>query len=141
MFLSSAERAVFATTARLLSCLVTESLVRATFIPLPWSDPDGVGVGAVLNARISSIPALDCKDYSKKGVLAIVALKHVPKFRHGASDPREKEIGLLDPLDMFPLVFVTPGDSDSRENGEGDLSNPLQVDLRSAISLCLAASS
>jgi hypothetical protein len=141
MFLSSAERAAFATTARLLSCLVTESLVRAIFIPLPWSDPDGVGVGVVLNARISSIPALDCKDYSEKDILAVVALKHVPVFRHGSSDPRAgKEIGLLDPLDMFPLVFVTSGDSDSGENEEVELSNPLQVDLRSAISLCLAAS-
>jgi hypothetical protein len=121
MFLSSAERAVFATTTRLLSCLVTESLVRAIFIPLRWSDdPDGVGVGVgvVLNARISSIPVLDCKYYSEGDVLAIVALKDVPVFRHGSSDPRGKEIGLLDPLDMFPLVFVTSGDSDPDENGE-----------------------
>jgi len=48
---SSAERAAFATTARLLSCLVTESLVRAIFVPCRWSDC--VGIGVVLKAPVS----------------------------------------------------------------------------------------
>jgi hypothetical protein len=117
MLSSSAERASFATTARLLSCLVTESLVRAIFIPLQWSD--GVGIAVVLNAPTSNIPALDCECYSEGDILAIVALRHIPMFRNTSSDPRGKEIGLLDPLDMFPLVFVTSsGNGDSDENRE-----------------------
>jgi hypothetical protein len=117
MLLSSAERAAFATAARLLSCLVTESLVRAVFVPLPWSD--GVGIAVVLNAPISNIPALDFKCYSEGDILAIVPLRHVPVLRNESNDPRGKEIGLLDPLDMFPLVFVTSGDSNgSDEDGE-----------------------
>ena len=116
MFSSSAEHASFATTARLLSCLVTESLVRAIFIPLQWSD--GVGIAVVLNAPISNVPALDCEYYSEGDILAIVALSHVPVFRNSSSDRRGKEIGLLDPLDIFPLVFMTSGNSNPDENGE-----------------------
>ena len=112
----SAERASFATTARLLSCLVTESLVRAIFIPLRWSD--GVGIGVVLNAPVSSIPATDCISYSQGDILAIIVFKHIPVFKHDSTDPRGKEVGLLDPLDMYPLVLVTISHKDSHENEE-----------------------
>ena len=115
----SADCASFASTARLLSCLVTESLVRAIFIPLQWSD--GVGIGVVLNARVSSIPATDCISYSQGDILAIIVLKHVPVFKHDSSDSRGKEIGLLDPLDLCPLVLVTASHKDSDENEEVSL--------------------
>jgi hypothetical protein len=111
---SSTERAVFATTARLLSCLVTESLVRAIFAPLQWSDC--VGIGVVLKAPISADPTHNCKYCSQRDVLAIVLLRHAPVFKPDSSDLRGKEIGLLDPLDMFPLVLVTSSDGDLYEN-------------------------
>src|SRR6266849_1095463 len=102
---SSAERASFATTARLLSCLVTESLVRAIFVPLRWSDC--VGIGVVLNAPIIAATTIPIHD-----VLAIVLLRHVPVLKTGSDsvsgdrdrEPRSgggggggnmKEIGLL----------------------------------------------
>jgi hypothetical protein len=111
---SSAERAVFATTARLLSCLVTEFLVRAIFVPLQWSDC--LGIGVVLKPPIrSTVPT---HDYLQGDVLAIVLLRHFPVFRAAESSDhlRGREIGLLDPLDMFPLVLTTSGDGDSPEN-------------------------
>jgi hypothetical protein len=107
---SSAERAAFGTTARLLSCLVTESLVRAIFAPLQWSGCAGIGV--IIKTPISTVPNHDGK-YSHGDVLAIVSLRHAPVFRTDSSDPRGKEIVLLDPLDMFPLVLVTSDDGDS----------------------------
>ncbi|KAI0300834.1 IucC family-domain-containing protein [Russula brevipes] len=125
MAASSVQRAAFATTARLLSCLVTESLVRAIFTPLPWSDC--VGIGVIFNEPISTDPAHNDKFDSQGDVLAIVLLRHNPVFKPDSSDPRGKEIGLLDPLDMFPLVLVTSGDGDSDEN---ELHQP---DLLSAI--------
>lgn len=118
---SSVEHASFATTARLLSCLVTESLVRAIFIPLQWFD--SVGIGIVLNAHVSSIPATDCVSYSQEDILAIIVFEHVPVFKHDSCDPRGKEIGLLDPLDMCPLVFVTVSHKDSGENEERSQSD------------------
>jgi hypothetical protein len=111
---SSTERAVFATTARLLSCLVTESLVRAIFAPLQWSDC--VGIGVVLKAPISADPTQDFKYCSLGDVLAIVLLRHAPVFKTDSSDLHGKEIGLLDPLDMFPLVLVTSRDGDLHDN-------------------------
>ena len=113
---SSAERASFATTARLLSCLVTESLVRAIFVPLQWSDC--VGIGVVLKAPIvATIPIHNCR---QEDVLAIVLLRHVPVLKtdsESSDEPRAgKEIGLLDPLDMFPLVLVISGDGESCED-------------------------
>jgi hypothetical protein len=108
---SAAERAAFGTTARLLSCLVTESLVRAIFVPLQWSDC--VGIGVVLKAPISTVPNHNGKYYLQGDVLAIVLLRHAPVFRTDSSDLRGKEIALLDPLDMFPLVLVTSDDEDS----------------------------
>lgn len=116
MALSSVERASFATAARLLSCLVTESLVRAIFIPLQWSD--SVGIGVVLNVPVSNISATDCISYSQGDILAIIVFKHVPVFKHDSSDPRGKEIGLLDPLDMAPLVLMTNVHKDSDESDE-----------------------
>jgi len=111
---SSVERASFATTARLLSCLVTESLVRAIFIPLQWSDC--VGIGVVLNAPISTIPTHNCK---QEDVLAIVLLRHLPVLKadsESGDEPRAKEIGLLDPLDMSPSVLVISGNGESCED-------------------------
>ncbi|KAH9168829.1 hypothetical protein EDB89DRAFT_1558789 [Lactarius sanguifluus] len=116
MTLSSAECASFATIARLLSCLVTESLVRAIFLPLQCSDC--VGIGVVLNAPVSNMPATDCISYSEGDILAIMVLKHVPVFKHNSSDPRGREVGLLDPLDMSSLVLVTVTHKDSDENEE-----------------------
>ena len=113
---SSTDRASFATTARLLSCLVTGSLVRAIFIPLQWSDV--VGIAVVLNAPVSSKPATDCISYSQGDILAIIVLKHVPILKHDSSDPRGKEVGLLEPLDMYPLVLMTVSHKDSDEKEE-----------------------
>ncbi|KAH9047389.1 IucC family-domain-containing protein [Lactarius hengduanensis] len=127
---SSAERASFATTTRLLSCLVTESLVRAIFLPLQCSDC--VGIAVVLNAPVSSVPATDCISYSEGDILAIIVLKHVPVFKHDSSDPRGKEVGLLDPLDMSPLVLVTVThkDSDEKEKrSQSDLVSSVQEAL------------
>ena len=110
---SSTERASFATTARLLSCLVTESLVRAIFVPLQWSDC--VGVGVVLKGPIATIPAHN----KQEDILAIVLLTHAPVLKtdfESSGDPRGREIGLLDPLDMFPLVLVILKDGESSEN-------------------------
>ncbi|KAF7338968.1 hypothetical protein MVEN_01973000 [Mycena venus] len=85
--LSPAARAAFGTTGRLLSCLVIESLARGIYLKLPTVD--GVAIGA----------------YKADDILAIVALRHVPIFKHDGTDPRGQEVGLLDITDMAPLVL------------------------------------
>ncbi|KAG5652765.1 hypothetical protein H0H81_003703 [Sphagnurus paluster] len=104
--LNPADRAVFATNARLISCLVTESLLRAIYIPI--SRTDAIGMCVVLENEVSSDASH--KPYQSKDILAIVPLLHLPLFRHDGTDLRGKEISLLDPLDMMPVVFEVDGD-------------------------------
>lgn len=107
--LATAQRAVFATTSRLLSCLVTESLVRALYFPLDGFEATGFAV--LLSGDISAKEP-PTEAYAALHILAIIPLRHMPVFKHNPTDRRGQEIGLLDPLDMMPLVLEvteTPG--------------------------------
>lgn len=92
------QRAALASTVRLLSCLVTESIVRALYFPLEGFEATGFTV--VLKPDV-----LPDHPYSNSDILAIIPLRHVPVYKHDGQDERAKEIGLLDPLDMMPSVF------------------------------------
>ncbi|KAG5642423.1 hypothetical protein DXG03_002797 [Asterophora parasitica] len=98
--LNPQDRAVFATNARLISCLVTESLLRALYLPI--SGFEATGICVVLG---NDVPSDLSRPYEAKDILAVVPLRHVPLFRHDGTDSRAKEISLLDPLDMLPIVF------------------------------------
>jgi hypothetical protein len=100
--LSPGDRAAFATSARLLSCLVTESILRALYLPIHGFEATGVCV--ILNSDVSSQPP-SLQPYASKDIFAIIPLYHVPVFKHDGTDPRAKEIALLDPLDMMPWIF------------------------------------
>lgn len=94
-------RANFAVTARLLSCLVTESLLRALYFPIHGLEATGICV--ILGDSISSpVPQ---SPYESKDITAIIPLRYLPIFRHDGTDPRAREISLLDPLDMLPLIL------------------------------------
>lgn len=110
--LNPEDRAIFAVNARLISCLVTESLLRALYFPIHGFEATGICV--LLNNDVSSKPP-SLQPCELKDVIAVVPLRHVPVFRHDGSDTRGKEIGLLDPLDMFPLVLEVE-DADNRGN-------------------------
>ncbi|KAJ3997600.1 IucC family-domain-containing protein [Lentinula boryana] len=100
----SSVKANFATTSRLLSCLVTESLSRALYFPLTGFEATGFCV--LLSGNVSSRPPQPIDvPYQLTDILAIVLLKHVPVFKHDSADPRGQEIGLLDPMDMLPLTL------------------------------------
>lgn len=100
------ERAAFATSARLISCLVTESLIRALYFPLQGFEATGFCV--LLSGSAASSVITD-RPYNREDILGVVPLRYIPVFKHDASDPRGKEIGLLDPLDMVPLVLELSG--------------------------------
>jgi len=114
--LTEYQRAVFATTARLLSCFVTESLVRALYIPLEGLEATGFSV--LLTGSVSASSQPEWPSYTAADILAIVLLKHVPVLTNEGSYRRAREVGLLDPLDMLPLVFEVgqSGDIGSRQD-------------------------
>ncbi|KAF7312080.1 hypothetical protein MIND_00220300 [Mycena indigotica] len=104
--LPPAQRAAFGTAARLLSCLVTESLVRAIYVELTYAPLGATGIAVCLLGDISARSPQQVDDpYNVNNILAIIPLRHTPVFKHDGTDPRGKEIGLLDPMDMLPLVF------------------------------------
>ncbi|KAJ7352412.1 IucC family-domain-containing protein [Mycena albidolilacea] len=103
--LPPADRAAFGTAARMLSCLVTESLARGIYLKL-GEGLDATGICVVLLGDISAAAPPDIATaYTSSNILAVIPLRHIPVFKHDGSDPRGKEIGLLDPMDMLPLVF------------------------------------
>jgi hypothetical protein len=105
------QHATFATLSRLLSCLVTESLVKALLVPAPdhpdvrlhpeakWYAMCLTSSGATSNV-VGASPDLH-------DVLAVVPLAHAP-VRKPNSSMKEWEIGLLDPLDMVGTVVYEP---------------------------------
>lgn len=107
------ERAAFSTTIRLLSCTVTESLTRALYVPVAPSGVDARALAVILSSDASDKPPAVIAAYKPEDILAILLLKHVPIFKHDTSNPYALEIGLLDPMDISPNIFVV----DSRETG------------------------
>lgn len=111
--LNPEDRAIFAVNARLISGLVTESLLRALYFPIHGFEATGICV--LLGNDVSSKPPSQ-QPCESKDVVAVIPLRHIPVFRHDGTDTRGKEIGLLDPLDMFPLVFeIDPDGLEARE--------------------------
>lgn len=114
--LNPEDRAIFAVNARLISGLVTESLLRALYFPIHGFEATGICI--LLGNDVSSKPPSQLPCMSKD-IVAVVPLRHVPVFRHDSLDTRGKEIGLLDPLDMLPLVFEV--DADGLEAREAEV--------------------
>ncbi|KAG6837177.1 hypothetical protein C0991_012478, partial [Blastosporella zonata] len=81
--LNPRDRAIFATNARLISCLVTESLLKALYIPIFESEATGIAV-LLLGSPDSQL------SYEAKDILAIVALSHVPLFHEAVTGRSEK---------------------------------------------------
>jgi hypothetical protein len=109
--LEPVDRASFATSIRLLSCLVTESLVDAWFYPLRLH---GLAGFAAIQLKDQPGGVLDSRN-----TLAILPLLHVPIFRKGndalvASTPT---IALLDPLDAAPLIYTFGKEAPREEVG------------------------
>jgi hypothetical protein len=115
------ERAVFSTASRLLSCTVTESLTRAIYIPVAPFGLDARALAVVLTSDASNKPPAVIATYKLEDILAVVPLKHVPIFKQDTSNPYALDIGLLDPMDMSPNVFVV--DRGAANGGETGTEN------------------
>ena len=101
--LSYDDRAAFAVTSRLLSCIITESLLTALFFPVDSSK--AVGTCVVLSKRASATTVPLDTPFHCADIFAIVPLRTVPMFRASGSHHFGQEIGLVDPLDMLPSVY------------------------------------
>lgn len=101
--LSQADRAAFAVTSRLLSCLITESLLSALFVPIDVSK--AVGACVVLSSQGIAAGAPLNKPYRPADIFVIVPLRTLPVLKPCRNDSLGQEIGLVDPLDMLPWIY------------------------------------
>jgi hypothetical protein len=100
--LAPLQRAEFAVTARLLSCLVTESLLRALYFSL--SDSSATGFALVLLHDPAS--QVTSAKWQLADVFAFIPLQGTPVLTDREDNSMIREIALLDPLDMVPLPLV-----------------------------------
>ncbi|KAJ7056636.1 IucC family-domain-containing protein [Mycena amicta] len=121
------EHAGFAVISRLISCLVTESLLRAFYIDTPKSSSSGLLVIlSTTTSVISEQPAIT-RALHPDDIFAIVPLHHAPVFKDTPATRTKhgRVVGLVDPLDMVPEVYVlveTSGDQERDELSETILS-------------------
>ncbi|KAF7327460.1 C2 domain-containing protein [Mycena kentingensis (nom. inval.)] len=105
------EHAAFAVNSRLISCLVTESLLRAFYVDLPKpSASKASGLLVILSTQTSVIteqPVI-ARALRPDDIFAIVPLHHAPVFKDTPATRTKhgRVVGLVDPLDMVPEVYL-----------------------------------
>lgn len=96
-------KAALAISSRLLSCLVTESLLRAFFIPVESKDSKGILVilsPGFINEGVNIQRTLRSND-----IFAIVPLHRAPVLSATTPGNHGYSVGLVDPLDMMPSIY------------------------------------
>jgi hypothetical protein len=107
------EHATFAVSSRLLSCLVTESLLRAFYLEAKTGTMTGILV--ILSTTVISEQPIITRALRPADIFAIVPLRAAPAFKDNTTTKHGRVVGLLDPLDMVPEVYTlseTKSDSD-----------------------------
>jgi hypothetical protein len=113
--LNPTERAAFAVSSRLLSCLVTESLLRAFYLPVHKSSRT-CGIVVVLSTNVLAEHPNMTRALRANDIFAIIPLRNPPVLKHEAQK-HGTPVGLLDPLDMLPEVYDLINDkSDNSEH-------------------------
>ena len=126
--LAPLQRAEFAVASRLLSCLVTESRLRALYFPL--SDVSATGFALILLHGPSATSAFRADDIQITDIFALIPLQGAPILDCGEDGTAIKEITLLDSLDLIPLPLVISKYDQLRSHG---ISDPRPSTLAAAI--------
>ncbi|KAG5642424.1 hypothetical protein DXG03_002798 [Asterophora parasitica] len=106
--LPPSQHASFAVISRIISCLVTEQLLRGIYIPIAEL-PNATGVLVVLSTHLISERPIISRSLRPNDIFAIVPLRHAPVFYPVTTETPDykhgQPVGLVDPLDMRPEVF------------------------------------
>ncbi|KAK2460987.1 hypothetical protein APHAL10511_007457 [Amanita phalloides] len=110
-------KASFAVVSRLLSCLVTERLLKAFYITLDDNLENSTGIVIILSTHLASEQIVDGTLYASD-IFAVVPVHHPPVLLKTPPSKHGRSVGLLDPLDMLPEVYELrkgkPGHAASR---------------------------
>jgi hypothetical protein len=113
--LPPSKHASFAVISRLVSCLVTERILGAFYLPIAHSQATGVLV--VLSTPLMSEKIPIGKALRPSDIFALVPLLHPPVFNGVTASKHGRPVGLVDPLDMFPEIYeVSQISSDAAED-------------------------
>ncbi|KAJ6630970.1 IucC family-domain-containing protein [Mycena sp. CBHHK59/15] len=123
------DHASFAVSSRLVSCLVTESLLRAFYLEANHSSTTMSGILVVLSTSVISEQPIITRALRPNDIFAIVPLRNPPVFKDKSTTKHGRLVGLLDPLDMVPEVYVL------METTSG--GNPIHDPLRETLLSCL----
>ncbi|KAF8896586.1 IucC family-domain-containing protein [Infundibulicybe gibba] len=102
--LPPAQHAAFAVVSRLVSCLVTEQLLRGFYLPISQSC-QASGVLIVLSTHLMSETPVINRSLCSNDIFAIVPLRHPPVLRGASIHKHGQPVGLIDPLDMLPVIY------------------------------------
>ena len=106
-------QAAFAVISRLLSCLVTERILRAYYVSLVDASP-ARGIVVILSTHsISEQPTIN-RPLHVCDVLAIVPVYHAPVFQGHSVSSHGRPVALLDPLDMLQEIYELSEASDEK---------------------------
>ncbi|KAJ6570144.1 IucC family-domain-containing protein [Mycena vulgaris] len=125
--LAPRDHASFAVSSRLLSCLVTESLLRAFYLEAKQS-ATMAGILVILSTSVISEQPVITRALRPNDIFAIVPLRSPPVFKDKTPTKHGRVVGLLDPLDMVPEIYVLT------ETISGDL---VSDELRDTVLSCL----
>lgn len=104
--LSPGSRAAHAVSSRLLSCLVTEALLRAFYLPLPPNvHSSAAGIMVVLSTNLFLEQPLISRTLVASDIYAIVPLYREPVLKTSLPQRQGSPVGLVDPLDMLPEIY------------------------------------
>ncbi|KAF7375205.1 C2 domain-containing protein [Mycena sanguinolenta] len=103
--LAPREHANFAVSSRLLSCLVTESLLRAFYLEAKHSR-GMTGILVILSTSVMSEQPVITRTLRPNDIFAIVPLRNPPVFTDARPTKHGRVVGLVDPLDMIPEIYI-----------------------------------
>jgi hypothetical protein len=91
--------AQFATSSRLLSCLVTEGLLSAYILPMPSHSVDQLkALCVIIYDHVSFFRSSD--------IHSVIPLKEIPVLETSVSSNSLYKVKLLDPMDMLPAIYT-----------------------------------
>lgn len=101
--ITASESAAFAVSSRLISCLVTEGLLRAFYVPLPHNHPTSTE-GAIIVLAPGRSSDQSARLHTDE-IFAIVHVHHAPVLAKGPKHKHGFPVALVDPLDMLPEIY------------------------------------
>lgn len=99
------DHASFAVSSRLISCLVTESLLRAYYLQAKQS-ATMAGILVILSTSVISEQPVITRALRPNDIFAIVPLRSPPVFKDTTPTKHGRVVGLVDPLDMMSEIYV-----------------------------------